>query len=75
MNDGIAQPIADLHNCSITELRDMKKAGFPLPLLSLCRYYLAAGASSVLLLLGRLSGSDVNAARHLNSLTKVALQR
>jgi hypothetical protein len=31
-------------------------------------------ASSVLLLLGRLSGSDINAARHLNSLTKVALQ-
>jgi hypothetical protein len=28
----------------------------------------------VLLLLGRLSGSDINAARHLNSLTKVALQ-
>ena len=31
-------------------------------------------SSSVLLLLGRLSGSDINAARHLNSLTKVALQ-
>jgi hypothetical protein len=31
-------------------------------------------ASSVPLLLGRLSGSDINAARHLNSLTKVALQ-
>jgi hypothetical protein len=28
----------------------------------------------VLLLLGRLSGSDINAARHLYSLTKVALQ-
>jgi hypothetical protein len=28
----------------------------------------------LLLLLGRLSGSDINTARHLNSLTKVALQ-
>jgi hypothetical protein len=28
----------------------------------------------VLLLLGRLSGADFNAARHLNSLEKVALQ-
>jgi hypothetical protein len=34
----------------------------------------AYSASSVLLLLGRSSGADFNAARHLNSLTKVALQ-
>jgi hypothetical protein len=31
-------------------------------------------AGELLILLGRLSGSDINAARHLNSLTKVALQ-
>ena len=38
------------------------------------RWWVAYIASSVFLLLGRLSGPDINAARHLNSLTKVALQ-